>query len=134
MSEKRIPQKGDIVRTPRGNFASVNWVSEGEVGATYSPIAPYTGLESMVFKIEEVEVVQSGIKSFFQEMFKKMTDEELRNELKREREVRTTPPSPKQTAVRRDANMISILKELSPEELAELREWKKGKMEKEGEK
>jgi hypothetical protein len=130
MTEKRVPKKGDMIRTSRGNFARVNWVKvnaatgEGELGATYSAIAPYTGLENMVFKLDEVTVVKSGLETFFGDMFKRMTDDELREELKRERGIRTTPPTETQQTKRRDSSMLSMLKELSPEEIAELKKWK----------
>jgi hypothetical protein len=127
-----IPTKGDIVKTPTGHLARVNWSSErGDCGVTYLPQSPYSGLESMVFRIDEVEMVKRGEQSFFREVFEKMSDEELREELRKERAVRASSPSPSQEKERKESEVGKLLKQLSPEETEKLKEWIKKRKEEE---
>ena len=111
--------KGDIIRTPQGYFAKVNWDDGESVGASYTEKI-FPSLACMTFKKKEVFVVRKGTEMFFKEMFKKMEEEERREEIKQERARRKVTPTKKEKVVRKRNNIKEILKELSREDEREL--------------
>ena len=111
--------KGDIIRTPRGYFARVNWDDGESVGASYIEKV-FPSLACMTFKKKEVFVVRRGTEMFFKEMFKKMEEEEKREEIKQERVRRKITPTKKEKVIRKRDNIKEILKELSREDEREL--------------
>ena len=131
-------QKNDIIRTPRGYFAKVNWDDGENVGASYIEKV-FPSLVCMTFKKKEIFVVKRGTEMFFKEMFKKMEEEEKREEIKQERAKRKITPTKKEKVIRRRNNIKKILKELSREDERELvkiikeRREKKEKIEKRNE-
>ena len=112
-------QKNDIIRTPRGYFAKVNWDDGESVGVSYMEKV-FPSLACMTFKKKEVFVVRRGTEMFFKEMFKKMKEEERREEIKQERAKRKITPTKKEKVVRKRNNIKEILKELSREDEREL--------------
>ena len=111
--------KGDIIRTPRGYFAKVNWDDGESVGVSYIEKV-FPSLACMTFKKEEVFVVRRGTEMFFKEMFKKMGEEERREEIKQERVRRKVTPTKEEKVVRKRDNIRKMLKELSREDEREL--------------
>jgi len=112
-------QKNDIIRTPRGYFARVNWDDGESVGVSYIEKV-FPSLACMTFKKEEIFVVKRGTEMFFKEVFKKMKEEERREEIKQERARRKITPTKKEKVVRKRNNIKEILKELSREDEREL--------------
>ena len=112
-------QKGDIIRTPRGYFAKVNWDDGENVGVSYIEKASLS-LACMTFKKKEVFVVRRGTETFFKQMFKKMEEEKRREEIKQERAMRKVTPTKEEKVVRKRGNIKEILKELSREDEREL--------------
>ena len=112
-------QKDDIIRTPRGYFAKVNWDDGENVGVSYIEKV-FPSLACMTFKKKEVFVVKRGTEVFFKEIFKKMKEEERREEIKQERAMRKVTPTKKEKVVRKRNNIKGILKELSREDEREL--------------
>ena len=112
-------QKNDIIRTPRGYFARVNWDDGESVGVSYIKKV-FPSLACMTFKKEEIFVVKRGTEMFFKEVFKKMKEEERREEIKQERARRKITPTKKEKVVRKRNNIKEILKELSREDEREL--------------
>jgi len=112
-------QKNDIIRTPRGYFAKVNWDDGENVGVSYIEKV-FPSLACMTFKKEEIFVVRRGTEMFFKEVFKKMEEEEKREEIKQERAMRKVTPTKKEKVVRKRDNIKKILKELSREDEREL--------------
>ena len=116
---ENLLQRGDIIRTPRGYFAKVNWDDGESVGVSYiEKIFP--SLACMTFKKEEVFVVRRGTETFFKQMFKKMEEKERREEIKQERAKRKVTPTKEEKVVRKRDNIKGILKELSREDEREL--------------
>ena len=111
--------KNDIIRTPRGYFAKVNWDDGENVGVSYMEKV-FPSLACMTFKKEEVFVVRRGTETFFKQMFKKMGEEERREEIKQERAMRKVTPTKEEKVVRKRNNIKEILKELSREDEREL--------------
>ena len=111
--------KNDIIRTPRGYFAKVNWDDGENVGVSYIEKV-FPSLACMTFKKKEVFVVRRGTEMFFKEMFKKMEEEEKREEIKQERAKRKITPTKKEKVIRKRNNIKEILKELSREDEREL--------------
>jgi len=111
--------KNDIIRTPRGYFARVNWDDGESVGVSYIEKV-FPSLACMTFKKEEIFVVKRGTEMFFKEVFKKMKEEERREEIKQERARRKITPTKKEKVVRKRNNIKEILKELSREDEREL--------------
>ena len=111
--------KNDIIRTPRGYFAKVNWDDGESVGVSYMEKV-FPSLACMTFKKEEVFIVRRGTEMFFKEMFKKMKEEERREEIKQERAKRKVTPTKEEKVVRKRDNIKEILKELSREDEREL--------------
>ena len=111
--------KNDIIRTPRGYFAKVNWDDGENVGVSYMEKV-FPSLACVTFKKKEVFVVRRGTETFFKQMFKKMEEEERREEIKQERARRKVTPTKKEKVVRRRNNIKGILKELSREDEREL--------------
>ena len=66
------------------------------------------------------------LKAFYQEEFGRMTEEELRGEIRRERKIRTTPPTQKEKKEREGDVWATLLRELEPGELREMLGKKKG--------
>ena len=112
-------QRGDIIRTPRGYFAKVNWDDGENVGVSYIEKV-FPSLACMTFKKKEVFVVRRGTEMFFKEVFEKMKEEERREEIKQERAKRKVIPTKKEKVVRKRNNVKKILKELSREDEREL--------------
>jgi len=106
-------KEDDIVRTPRGYLASVISVGKEFVNCAY-----IKSRESIPMSFRELEVflVKSADKEFWGEMFKRMSKEELKEEVKRERAMRATLPSEKEKVVRRRDNVSSLLKDLTQED------------------
>ena len=121
--------KNDIIRTPRGYFAKVNWDDGENVGASYIEKV-FPSLVCMTFKKKEVFVVKRGTEMFFKEVFKKMKEEERREEIKQERVRRKITPTKKEKVVRKRNNIKEILKELSREDERELMKMIREKREK----
>ena len=111
--------KGDIIRTPRGYFAKVNWDDGESVGVSYIEKV-FPSLACMTFKKKEVFIIKRGTEMFFKEVFKKMEEEEKREEIKQERAMRKVTPTKKEKVVRKRDNIKEILKELSREDEREL--------------
>jgi len=116
---KELLTKNDIIRTPRGYFAKVNWDDGENVGVSYIEKV-FPSLACMTFKKEEIFVVRRGTEMFFKEVFKKMEEEEKREEIKQERAMRKVTPTKKEKVVRKRDNIKKILKELSREDEREL--------------
>ena len=112
-------QKNDIIRTPRGYFAKVNWDDGENVGVSYIEKV-FPSLACMTFKKEEIFVVKRGTEMFFKEVFKKMEEEEKREEIKQERAKRKITPTKKEKVIRKRNNIKEILKELNREDEREL--------------
>ena len=112
-------QKNDIIRTPRGYFAKVNWDDGESVGVSYIEKV-FPSLACMTFKKEEIFIIKRGTEMFFKEVFKKMEEEEKREEIKQERAMRKVTPTKKEKVVRKRDNIKKILKELSREDEREL--------------
>ena len=112
-------QKNDIIRTPRGYFAKVNWDDGESVGVSYIEKV-FPSLACMTFKKEEIFIVRRGTEMFFKEIFKEMEEEERREEIKQERARRKITPTKKEKVVRKRNNIKEILKELSREDEREL--------------
>ena len=111
--------KNDLIRTPRGYFAKVNWDDGESVGVSYiEKIFP--SLACMTFKKKEIFVVRRGTETFFKQMFKKMEEKERREEIKQERARRKVTPTKEEKVVRRRDNIKGMLKELSREDEKEL--------------
>ena len=111
--------KGDIIRTPRGYFARVNWDDGENVGVSYMEKV-FPSLACMTFKKKEIFIVKRGTEMFFKEIFKEMKEEERREEIKQERARRKVTPTKKEKVVRKRNNIKGILKELSREDEREL--------------
>ena len=86
--------KNDIIRTPRGYFAKVNWDDGESVGASYIEKV-FPSLACMTFKKKEIFIVKRGTEMFFKEIFKEMEEEEKREEIKQERAMRKVTPTRK---------------------------------------
>ena len=111
--------KNDIIRTPRGYFAKVNWDDGESVGVSYIEKV-FPSLACITFKKKEIFVVRRGTEMFFKEMFKKMEEKERREEIKQERAKRKVTPTKEEKVVRKRNNIKEILKELSREDEREL--------------
>jgi hypothetical protein len=107
--------KGDIIRSPRGYLARVNWDDGVMVGVSFIE-ASFPSLACMTYKKEEVFVVKRGPQQFWKELFKKISDEGLREEIKQERALRAVTPTQEQKVVRKRDNVKSLLKELTQED------------------
>jgi hypothetical protein len=114
--------KGDIIRSPRGYLASVNWSKIGKIdnkpvewiGCTFIDRG-FKGIECMTYRADEVFVVRRGANEFWNEMFKQISDEELRNEIRTERALRMQMPKRK-PEVQVVARTRSLLKDLTDED------------------
>ena len=111
--------KNDIIRTPRGYFAKVNWDDGESVGVSYIEKV-FPSLACMTFKKKEIFVVRRGTETFFKQMFKKMEEKERREEIKQERARRKVTPTKEEKVVRKRDNIRKMLKELSREDEKEL--------------
>jgi hypothetical protein len=120
--------KGDIIRSPRGYLASVNWDDGEMIGCSFIERS-FPSLACMTYKKSEVFVVKRGPQQFWKEMFKRISDEGLREEIKQERALRLVTPTQKEKVVRKRDNVKSLLKELTQEDqealVAMLRERRK---------
>ncbi len=125
-------QKDDIIRSPRGYLASVNWSDGEHVGVSFIE-KNFGPLSCMTFKRDEVFVVKRGPKTFFKELFKKISDEVLREEIKQEREMRVVTPTQEQKVVRKRDNVKALLKDLSAGDQEALVEFIRMRKEKESE-
>lgn len=116
MNDLKI-EKGDIVKVHSG-LMKVNWVEEGRLGATDLD----NTLSGMVYSVEEATLVRKGVDNYFRSVFQGMSNEELRSTLTEERRARTVLPKKKERAQRKKDLTGSLLKDLSDEEIEELRE------------
>ena len=67
---ENLLQKNDIIRTPRGYFAKVNWDNGESVGVSYiEKIFP--SLACMTFKKKEIFVVRRGQKCFLKKCLRR---------------------------------------------------------------
>ncbi len=118
METERL-SKGDIIRSPRGYLASVNWDrgedEKREVGVSFIERS-FPSLACMTYKFKEIFVVKRGTQSFFKEMFKKISTEALREEIKQERALRAQLPTQEEKVVRRRNNLGMLLGELTQED------------------
>ena len=105
-------QKGDIIRSPQGYLAHVNWSDKELVGCSFIEKS-FPSLACMTYRKDEIFVVRRGPKQFWKEMFKLQSDEMLREEIKQERAMRAVLPTQEERAVRKRDNVTSLLKDLS---------------------
>lgn len=112
--------RGDIIRSPRGYLAQVNWsklnkTGDGKleewIGCTFIDKG-FKGVEHMTYRADEVFVVRRGTQEFWKEMFKHISDEALRDEIKAERALRVQVPEQKQRS-QSVIRISSMLKELT---------------------
>jgi hypothetical protein len=120
MSE--LLQKNDIIRTPRGLLAYVKSYNFETQMISCSLVAGERGDQwtTMQYKLDEVMVVKRGSENFFEDMFRKMNDEELRNAIREDRAKRQIIPTVEEKKVRAKDNITELLGELSEEEKKEL--------------
>jgi hypothetical protein len=115
--------KGDLIRTPQGYFAWVNWDNreKGMIGVQYvdCPGNLIPGLGCMTFPRGEVEVIKRGTKLFFEELFASLGGPSLEEAISAERAIRTKLPEEKVRVLRKKNQLGELLKELTDEELSE---------------
>ena len=120
--EEATLNKGDIIRSPRGYLATVNWSKVKEVegkpvewiGCTFISQG-FKGLECMTYRADEVFIVRRGAREFWNEMFRHISDEKLRDEIKAERAIRLQIPESR-PQVQAVARTHSLLKDLTAED------------------
>jgi hypothetical protein len=115
--------KNDLIRTPRGFLANVNYhnINAGMIGCSFIEGTMLPGLKGMIFKEEEVIVIKRGTQQFFNDLFKMLEKEELREVIKEERRMRSIQPTEKEKVVRKKSVMEELLGELGEDDLRELK-------------
>ena len=126
MKVEHLLQKNDIIRTPRGYFASVLSDSGESLRANWIG-AEFSGLPTFNFKKSEIRVVKTQTEDFFRATFKQIEREALRRVIQEERALRKQSPTLEMKVIKKQSNIKSMLKELSLEDSEALVEFIKAK-------
>ncbi len=126
MSKEQLLQKNDIIRTPRGYFASVIADSGDSVVASWIG-GSFSGLSSFNFRKSEIKIVRTNTQDFFKSTFKSIEREELRRVIAEERELRKAAPTLESKIVRKRNNIKGLLKDLNADDERALVEFIKAK-------
>jgi hypothetical protein len=108
-------ESGDLIRTPRGYFATVISDSGDSIRASWMG-REFPSLPTITLKKSEIIVVKTKTADFFEKLFKKLEREELRRVISEERGVRAKAPREEEKIVRKRSNIKSMLKELTLED------------------